>query len=115
MHGPTVHSDAFFRSQRDINRHGSWLDFWKIQVNLVNFISGTFGTAWDKYSKNGLTFGCLREKKRLKFWPRNYFFQAKTGFWNFYINIYEYLKPDLKNLMSGLSESVEKCTKSWKL
>ena len=108
-----VHSDAFFRSQRDINRHGSWLDFWKIQVNLVNFISGTFGTAWDKYSKNGLTFGwCLREKKRLKFWPRNYFFQAKTGFWNFYINIYEFLKPDLKNLMSGLSESVKKCTKS---
>jgi hypothetical protein len=51
----------------------------------------------------------------LKFWLKNYFFQAKTGFWNFYINIYEYLKPDLKNLMSGLSESVEKCTKSWKL
>ena len=62
-----VHSDAFFRSQRDINRHGSWLDFWKIQVNLVNFISGTFGTAWDKYSKNGLTFGCLREKKGWNF------------------------------------------------
>ena len=78
-------------------------------------MSGTFGTAWDKYSKNSLTFGCLREKKRLKFWHGNYFFQAKTGFWNFYINIYEYLKPDLKNLMSGLSESVEKCTKSWKL
>ena len=34
-----------------------------IQVNLANFISGTFGTAWDKYSKNGLTCGCLREKK----------------------------------------------------
>ena len=33
------------------------------KFKLVNFISGTFGTAWDKYSKNGLTFGCLREKK----------------------------------------------------
>ena len=55
------------------------------------------------------------EKKKLKFWPKNYFFQAKTGFWNSYTKIYEYLKPDLKNLMSGLSESVEKCTKSWKL
>ena len=43
---------------------------------------------------------------------RYYFFQAKRGYWNFYTNIYEYLKPDLKNLMSGLSESVEKCTKS---
>ena len=110
-----LHSDAFFRSQRDINRHGSWLDFWKIQVNLVNFISGTFGTAWDKYSKNGLTFGCLREKKGWNFDLEIIFFEAKTGFWNFYMNIYEYLKPDLKNLMSGLSESVEKCTKSWKL
>ena len=28
------------------------------------------------------------------------------------INIYEYLKPDFKNLIAGLSESVEKCTKS---
>ena len=63
----TVHSDAFFKSQRDINRQCSWLDFWKIQVNLVNFISGTFGTAWDKNSKNGLTFGCLKEKKGWNF------------------------------------------------
>ena len=54
-------------------------------------------------------------KKKLKFWPKKYFFQAKTGFCNFYINIYEYLKPDFKNLIAGLSESVEKCTKSWKL
>ena len=51
----------------------------------------------------------------LKFCPKNYFFQAKTGFCNFYTNIYEYLKPDLKNLITGLSESVEKYTKSWKL
>ena len=60
-------------------------------------------------------FWVFERKKRLKFWPRNYFFQAKTGFWNFYTNIYEYLKPDFKNLMSGLSESVEKFTKSGKL
>ena len=41
-----------------------------------------------------------------------YFFQAKTGFCNFYMTIYEYLKPDLKNLISGLSESVKKCAKN---
>ena len=35
-----------------------WI-FEKIQVNLVNFISCTFGTA----SKIGPTFGCLSEKK----------------------------------------------------
>ena len=75
-----LHSDAFFRSQRDINRHGSWLDFWKIQVNLVNFISGTFGTAWDKYSKNGLTFGCLREKKGWNFDLETIFFKQKQDF-----------------------------------
>ena len=80
MAHPTVHSDAFFRSQRDINRHGSWLDFWKIQVNLVNFISGTFGTAWDKYSKNGLTFGCLREKKGWNFDLEIIFFKQKQDF-----------------------------------
>ena len=85
-----LHSDAFFRSQRDINRHGSWLDFWKIQVNLVNFISGTFGTAWDKYSKNGLTFGCLREKKGWNFDLEIIFFKQKQDFGIFiqtYMNI----------------------------
>ena len=56
---PLLHGDAFFRSQRDINRHCSWLDFWKIQVNLVNFLFCNFGGDWGKYSKNGLTFGCL--------------------------------------------------------
>ena len=76
----TVHSDAFFRSQRDINRHGSWLGFWKIQVNLVNFISGTFGTAWDKYSKHGITFGCLREKKSWNFDLEIIFFKQKQDF-----------------------------------
>ena len=75
-----VHSDAFFRSRRDINRQGSWLDFLKIQVNLVNFISGTFGTAWDKYSKNGLTFGCLREKKGWNFDLETIFFKQKQDF-----------------------------------
>ena len=35
-----------------------WI-FLKIQVNLVNFLSCTFGRDWEKYSKNGLTFGCL--------------------------------------------------------
>ena len=39
-------------------------------------------------------------------------FHAKTEFWNFYIKIYEYLKPVLKNLIAGLSGSVEKSTKS---
>ena len=51
----------------------------------------------------------------LKFWLKNYFFLAKTGFCNSYTNIYEYLDPDLKNLISGLSESVKKCAKSGKL
>ena len=46
-------------SSPDINRHCSWLDFLKIQVNLVNFLSCTFGRDWEKYSKNGLTYGCL--------------------------------------------------------
>ena len=90
QNGHQVHSDAFFRSQRDINRHGSWLDFWKIQVNLVNFISGTFGTAWDKYSKNGLTFGCLREKKGWNFDLEIIFFEQKQDFGIFiwtYMNI----------------------------
>ena len=41
-----------------------------------------------------------------------FFFQGKTGFCNFYTNIYEYLDPDLKNLISGLSESVKKCAKN---
>ena len=55
-----LHSDAFFLSLRDINRHCSWLDFWKIQVNLaLNFLSCYFWGDWGKYSKNGLTFGCL--------------------------------------------------------
>ena len=75
-----LHTDAFFRSHRDINRHGSWLDFWKIQVNLVNFISCTFGTAWDKYSKNGLTFGHLREKKGWNFYLEIIFFKQKQDF-----------------------------------
>ena len=79
-HTTALHSDAFFRSQRDINRHGNWLDFWKIQVNLVNFISGTFGTAWDKYSKNGLTFGCLEEKKGWNFDLEIIFFKQKQDF-----------------------------------
>ena len=73
----TLHTDSFFRSQRDINRHGSWLDFWKI---LVNFISGTFGTAWDKYFKNGLTFRCLREKKGWNFDLEIIFFKQKQDF-----------------------------------
>ena len=53
---------------------------WKIQVNLVNFISGTFGTAWDKYFKNGLTFGCLREKKGWNFDLEIIFFKQKQDF-----------------------------------
>ena len=48
-----------------------------IQVNLANFISGTFGTAWDKHSKNGLTFGCLREKK-VEILTQKLFFSSKN-------------------------------------
>ena len=33
-----LNTDAFFRSQRDINRHHCWLHFWKIQINSENFI-----------------------------------------------------------------------------
>lgn len=54
----------------------------------------------------------IERKKMLKFLPKNHFFQAKIGFCNFYTNIHEYLKPDFKNLISGLFESVEKCAKS---
>ena len=110
--GLTVHSDAFFLSQRDINRHRSWLDFWKIQINSLNFIFLHFwGRLGEKFQKWPY-FWVFERIFFLKFWLKNYFFQAKTGFLNFYTNIYEYLKPDLKNLMSGLSESVEKCAKS---
>ena len=110
-----LHTDAFFRSQRDINRHHCWLHFWKIQINSENFIFLHFWDSLGQIWQNWPYFWAFEEKKRLKFWPKNYFFQAKTGFCNFYINIYEYLKPDFKNLIAGLSESVEKCTKSWKL
>ena len=74
------HTDAFFRSQRDINRHGSWLNFLEIQVNLANFIYCTFETAWDKYSKIGPTFGCLSEKKDWNFYLEIIFFKLKQDF-----------------------------------
>ena len=110
-----LHSDAFFRSQRDINRHHCWLHFWKIQINSENFIFlhfwGRLGEIFQKWPY----FWVFERIFFLKFWLKNYFFQAKTGFCNFYTNIYEYLDPDLKNLISGLSESVRKCAKSWKL
>ena len=48
--------------------------------NLVNFISCTFGTAWDKYSKNGLTYGHLREKKGRNFYLEIFFFKQKQDF-----------------------------------
>ena len=109
------HSDAFFRSQRDINRHHCWLHFWKIQINSENFIFlhfwGRLGEIFQKWPY----FWVFERIFFLKFWLKNYFFQAKTGFCNFYTNIYEYLDPDLKKLISGLSESVKKCAKSWKL
>ena len=90
--------------------------FLKNSDKFRNFLfSCTFGGDWGKYSKNGLTFGCLKEFIFLKFWHKNYFFQAKTEFCNFYTNIYEYSKPDLKNLISGLSESVKKFAKNGKL
>ena len=102
-------------SSPDINRHCSWLDFLKIQVNLVNFLSCTFGRDWEKYSKNGLTFGCLAVFKFEVFFLKNFFFLAETRFWKCYSNICANLGPVLKNLRSGLSKSVEKSTKYWKL
>ena len=74
----TLHSDAFFLSLRDINRHRSWLDFWKIQVNLVNFFSCTFGGDWGKYSQNRLTFGCLAFFLCLRFFLKKLFFPCKN-------------------------------------
>ena len=56
---PTAQWCVLTNSSPDINRHCSWLDFLKIQVNLVNFLSCTFWRDWEKCSKNGLTFGCL--------------------------------------------------------
>ena len=55
---------------------------------------------------------CSIELTVRKFLPKNNFFQAKIGFCNFYTIIHDYLKPDLKNLISGLFESVEKCAKN---
>ena len=78
----TVHSDAFFLFSRDINRHCSWLDFLKIQVNLVNFLSCTFGRDWEKYSKNGLTFGCLAVFKFEIFSYKTFFSLRKPDFGN---------------------------------
>ena len=110
-----LHTDAFFLSLRDINRHRSWLDFWKIQVNLVNFLSCTFGGDWGKYPKNCLTFGCLAIFFVWDFFIKNFFFPAETKFWKCYSNICANLRPVLKNLRTGLSKSVEKSTKYWKL
>ena len=58
-------------------------------------------------SKNGPK----NTKKGWNFDTEIIFFKQKQDFGK----IYEYLKPDFENLMSGLSESVKKCTKSWKL
>jgi hypothetical protein len=44
----------------DITADSIFEKFRKIQKTLF---SCTFGTAWDKYYKNGLTFGHLRKKK----------------------------------------------------
>ena len=57
-----------------------FLDLKKIQVNLVNFLSCTFGGDWGKYSKKGLTFTRLAvfmfEIKKLLF------FMQKQNFGN---------------------------------
>ena len=79
---PQLHTDAFFLSLRDINRHRSWLDFWKIQVNLVNFLSCTFGTDWDKNSKSGLTFGHLAFLCLRFFLKKLFFSMRKQNFGN---------------------------------
>ena len=89
--------------------------FKKLTLIQNTLFSCTIGTDWDKFSKSGLTFGQLRKQKVWNFDLELFFFQAKTRFWNFYINMYAYLKPVLKNLIAGLFESVEKSTKSWKL
>ena len=77
-----LHTDAFFLSLRDINRHRSWLNFWKIQVNLLNFLSCTFGRDWEKYSKNGLTFGHLAFLCLRFFLKKLFFSMRKQNFGN---------------------------------
>ena len=67
---------------------------------------------WDSLGQifqNWPYFWVFEWKKRLKFLPRNYFFfQANTGFWNFYTTIYEYLQPDLKNWYQDLLNQLKK-------
>ena len=65
-----VHTDAFFRSQRDINRH-RWLHFWKIQINSENFIFLPF---WGR-------LGEIFQK-----WPYFLVFE-RIFFWNFDLKI----------------------------
>ena len=91
-----VHTDAFFQSQKetstDITTDSFFEKFTSIQKTLF---SCTFGTAWDKTSQSGLTFGHLREKKiDLKI----IFFYEKTKFWSFYIKISVCSVVGLKNI-----------------
>ena len=81
-------------------------------MNSENFIFLHFWDSLGQILQNWPYFQSFEENKRFKFCPKNIFFQAKTGFCDFYTNVYEYLKPDLKNLIAGLSESVKKCKKS---
>ena len=63
----------------DITADSIFEKFRQIQKTLFSCI---FGTAWDKNSKSGLTFGCLRENKGRNFDLKIIFFQAKTGFFS---------------------------------
>ena len=111
-----LHTDAFFRSQRDINRHRCWLHFWKIQINSENFIFLHFWDSLGQILQKWPYFWAFERKKMLKFWPKNTFFQAKTGFCNFYVNIYEYLiqiqKIWIQDFLNQLKnvQKVENCS-----
>ena len=102
-----VHTDAFFRSQRDINRHHCWLHFWKIQINSENFIFLPF---WGRLGEIFQKWPYFLVFERIFFWNfdlKIIFFKQKQDFVIFiWPYMYEYLKPDFKNLISGLSESV---------
>ena len=60
-----LHTDAFFLSLRDINRHRYWNHFWKIQINPENFIFFHF---WD-------SLGQIFQK-----WPYFWAFEWKKKF-----------------------------------
>ena len=77
--------------------------FEKFTLFQKTLFSWTFRIDWDKNSKIGLDILTY------------FFFHAIMEFWIFYVITFEHLKPVLKKIIAGVSKSIEKFTKSWKL